>query len=75
MSHIKAVRLLSCWQDDNRSTVSVTKADYDTLLYKVPPKFVAIDSETKVVRFVTLDKEQAVSFLKQEYNLHDLSIR
>lgn len=72
MKDVKAARLLSLWRSDKRKTVSVTKKDYDELLFKVPRQFVSIEKDTGKVLYVTLDKEQAVSFLKAEYNLHEV---
>lgn len=71
MKEIKAVRLLSLWIKDNRKTVSVTKREYDELLFKVPRLFVSVQEGTGEVLFVTLDKVQAINFLKAEYNLHE----
>jgi len=70
MNEVKAARLLTIWKRDSRSTVSVTKKEYDDLLQKVPRLFASVDPEGKVI-YVTLRKEQAVSFLKAEYNLHE----
>jgi hypothetical protein len=70
MLEVKAARLLSVWKRDNRSTVSVTKKEYDELLKKVPRLFSSVTQDGTVV-YVTLRKEQAVSFLKAEYNLHE----
>jgi hypothetical protein len=71
MKELKAVRLLSIWVKDNRKTVSVTKREYDELLFKVPRLFSSVQEGTGEVHFVTLDKAQAISFLKAEYNLHE----
>lgn len=73
MNDVKAARLLSCWRSDNRKTVSVTKREYDELLYKVPRLFVAVEQGTAVVSFVILDRQVATNFLKAEYNLHDVT--
>lgn len=73
MNEVKVARLLSLWVRDNRKTVSVTKKDYDELLYKVPRLFVSVQKDSGKVLYVTLDKEQAIRFLKAEYNLHEAS--
>lgn len=71
MKDIKAARLLTCWKRDDRKTVSVTMRDYDELLFKVPRLFVSYDTKKEEVLYVTLNKEQAIQFLKAEYNLHE----
>jgi hypothetical protein len=71
MNEVRAVRLLSCWLRDPRPTVTVTKKDYDELLYKVPRKFVSVQKDTGEVLYVTLDKEQAMRYLQSEYSLHE----
>jgi predicted lipoprotein with Yx(FWY)xxD motif len=70
MNDIKAARLLTVWEKNARKTVAVTKRDYDTLLFKVPPLYVAADSKTAQVVTVVLNKEKAIQFLKSEYNLY-----
>lgn len=72
MKDVKAARLLSAWKSNTRKTVSVTKRDYDELLFKVSRLFVSVEKNSGQVLYVTLDKEQAISFLKQEYNLHEV---
>jgi hypothetical protein len=72
-NEIKAAKLLTVWRRDTRPTVSVTKKEYDELLHKVPRKFVSVQKGTGEVLYVTLDKEQAISHLKAEYNLYEAS--
>ena len=68
MSDVRAVRLLTTWKGSTRPTVSVTKQDYDELLYTLTPRRIA-HCEGQVV-FVVVDKNEATQFLKNKYNLH-----
>ncbi len=71
MKEIKAARLLSTWKSSKRTTVSVSKQDYDELLFKVPRISAAVIKDDGAVVFVILDKEVATNFLKSEYNLYE----
>lgn len=71
MKDVKAARLLSTWRSSKRKTVAVTKETYDELLYKVPPLFAGVEKDSGIVKFVTLDRHSAETYLKSEYNLHE----
>ena len=71
MNEVKAARMLTYWGRDKRRTVAVTKRDYDMLLSRVTPLYVTVDKDA-VVQTVILRKDDAVNFLKAEYNLHGL---